>query len=130
LHALASGRLKSAHSGADSSAVDIFDLFATLDVPGTRPRDRRETAAAAIGALAFPLLDFAIVLFAGAYTRPVLALVVLPVLFTAASAMVCRLLQLSGAATLRTTLACVVMCFLASAAGFLLGVISSFYSGF
>jgi hypothetical protein len=112
--------------------VDIFDLIATFHVPGAAPRSRdpRENAVAAIAMLGFPLADFSIVLFAGAYTRPLLALIVLPLLFAVAALLLARALKVSAGPTLKITVLCVIVCFLASVFGLFLGGIASLYSGF
>jgi hypothetical protein len=114
--------------------VDIFDLLAAgpFDLPGmtSRDRDPRENAVAAISLVGFPLADFSIVLFAGVHSRPTLALCVLPLLFTAACAVLCRAVQVSVGPALKTAIGCAILCFVASVFGLFLGAIASFYSGF
>jgi hypothetical protein len=133
LHA-ADGALNTAQPNADTCAMDIFDLLAAapFDLPGmgSRDRDPRENAVAGISLVGFPLVDFSVVLFAGVYSRPTLALLVLPLLFAAACAVLSRALRISLGAALKTTVGCALLCLLASIFASFLGAIASFYSGF
>ena len=109
---------------------DLFFAFLPPDAGGSR-RDSSpaEQWSAAVGCGVFPIADFALVLFAGAWRHFAVAML-LPVAFTAISVLVSRRLGTGTGATVRVALGCVMLCVLASAFAFLLALFGSFYSGF
>ena len=94
--------------------MNFFDVFALpfgLPGPPNRERSPGELLAVVIAYFVLPLLGFVVVLFAGMWQQPVIAMVGFPIAFAGASVVVCALLNLCGVA-------------------FLLGVVGSFFSGF
>ena len=92
--------------------------------------DGASRLAAVIAYFVLPLLGFVVVLFAGMWQQPVIAMVGFPIAFAGASVVVCALLNLSTAVTLLTGLACWLSSFILCGVAFLLGVVGSFFSGF
>jgi hypothetical protein len=119
---------------ADKAGMDFFDVFALLPfgLPGPRGGDRSpgELLAGVIAYFVLPLLAFVLVLFAGLWAYPVIAMVALPIAFAGVSVLVCALVDLPTPTTLVTGLACALSTFIVSGIAFLLGVVGSFFSGF
>jgi hypothetical protein len=113
--------------------MDFFDFFAFLPVGGgggSRDRPPEENVSQGVALTVFPILDFVIVLFAGAWKEAALAFIVLPAAFTLASVVLSRRLETSGGFTAVTAIGCLLFCFLASGLGGLLGGLASFFQTF
>ena len=113
--------------------MNFFDVFALpfgLPGPPNRERSPGELLAAVIAYFVLPLLGFVVVLFAGMWQQPVIAMVGFPIAFAGASVVVCALLNLSTAVSLWMGLACALSTFIVCGVAFLLGVVGSFFSGF
>jgi hypothetical protein len=114
--------------------MDFFDLFALLPmgIPGPRSRDGSpaETLTGAVGTGLLPILGFVLVLFAGVWKHPMIALVVLPLAFAGTSLLLSRLLQTSTGWTVALTLWCAVLSALAGGTALVLATFASFFSGF
>jgi multidrug efflux pump subunit AcrB len=113
--------------------MDFFDFFALLpiDFPGPRSRhDPAENLSGAVGLGLFPVLAFLLVLLAGVWKHPMVALVVLPLAFAGASLALSRVLQTSTGWTVGLTLGCAVLSAMAGGIALVLATFASFFSGF
>ncbi|HEX8073603.1 MAG TPA: hypothetical protein VF545_01345 [Thermoleophilaceae bacterium] len=115
--------------------MDIFDIFALLPI-GPVGRDSGETRTTEenlVGGLCrvvFPIVNFCLVLFTGVWRHLAIAAFVLPLVYTAASVLFCRLVGSSGSWTFRVAFSCAVMCFIAGGAALLLAVFMDFFRAF
>jgi hypothetical protein len=114
--------------------MDLFDLLSLFPVylPGGSSQRRKpeENVTGLVALTVLPVVDFVVVLFAKLYAHPLVAMVVLPGAMALAALVLCRALRTSTPWTAATTVACAALCFIASGAAFLLGVLASFYSAF
>jgi hypothetical protein len=113
--------------------MDFFDFLSFLPIGGggsSRDRPPEENVSQGVALTVCPILDFLIVLFAGAWRDAAVAFIVLPAAFTLLSVLVSRRLETSGGFTAITAIGCVLFCFLASGIGALLGGLASFYQTF
>jgi hypothetical protein len=113
--------------------MDFFDFFALFPIGcggSSRERSSEENLSGGIALTVFPLLDFMIVLFAGAWRDEALAFFLLPALFTWATVILSKLLETSGAWTATTAIGCALMCLVASGIGGMLAGLASFFSSF
>lgn len=111
--------------------LDLLSAF-PIAIPGP-PAPEQSRRGEVLGFVCFgvfPVVGFAIVLFAGVWTDFTLALFGLPICFATISALICMRLRLETAVTLRVILGCLAMCFVASGVGVLLGILVGFYSDF
>lgn len=114
--------------------MDFFDFIPIVPprFPGepSKGRSAGENVTGALGTLVFPLANFALVLIAGLWKHPILAVFGMPAIFTAATFMLGRALGASTRWTVQACFGCALACFVAGGIAFLMGVLASFYSGF
>jgi hypothetical protein len=111
--------------------VDLFDLIpVSPHVPAPRPRSASENLSGLLGLVVLPCADFALVLFAGVWSGPVIALFVLPAAFALLTFALSRVLGTSVGWTLKVTLGCAIYSFIASGGAFMLALFTSLWAGF
>jgi hypothetical protein len=124
--------LKSARSAAETGSVDMFDLLAASFVGGRGPGKNAtpaEQLAAGLATLIFPAVLFCVVLFAGLWRHPAVALM-LGAGFTVASFVIARLLSQRLRFVITTTLGGALFNVIAGGAALLFAGIADFYRTF
>jgi hypothetical protein len=115
--------------------MDFLDLFALLlplgvPDPSSPGRTPEQSLTAAVGLGLLPVLLFVVVLFAGLWRHPVVALGVLPLAFAVATGALGRVLATGTGWTLAVALGCAVVSALAGGIALMLAAFASFFSGF
>jgi hypothetical protein len=113
--------------------MDFFDFLSFLPLGGggsRRDQPPEESVSQGVALAVFPILDFVIVLFAGAWREAAVAFFVLPAAFTLASVLLSRRLETNGGFTAITAIGCAIFCLVASGIGGLLGGLADFFQTF
>jgi hypothetical protein len=113
----------------------LAGLFGGAGVPGGatsvgRNLSPAQNLAGGVGAVALPVLGFVLVLFAGLWQHPVIALVLLPAAFVVLSVALSARVGNDSSWTLRVALECAIASVISCGAATFLGALAGFYRDF